>query len=378
VIAVQDSVAVRWADWKESVAFRASGPRIGWRAGAGPAREVRVSYGHRALPSREARASGGIIKLLDLMGHFPDRSTGANLLYLISSSLPPFAPALARQARKSGVRVVLNQNGVAYPGWHGPGWELTNRPLRRVLQLADHVFYQSDFCRRSADLFLGAAPGAREVLHNAVDTSVFVPRTGGRTGGGISLLVAGSHNQFYRITSALQTLACLREGGVEARLLIAGRLAWRAEGALALGELEVAARELGIGPWIEVLGPYSQVEAVPIFHRADILLHTQYNDSCPRLVLEAMACGVPVVYSSSGGTPELVGDAAGRGVPAPEDWQQVHPPVPADLASAVMEVARRHGAFAVAARERAVAFFDIAPWVERHRRVFEHLVLGAY
>ena len=54
----------------------------------------------------------------------------------------------------TGAALLLNQNGVAYPGWAGAKTEQLNRRNRSVLEAADHVLYQSEFCRRSADAFV--------------------------------------------------------------------------------------------------------------------------------------------------------------------------------------------------------------------------------
>ena len=111
-----------------------------------------------------------------------------------------------------------------------------------------------------------------------------------------------------------------------------------------------------------------------MFCRADIVLHTKYNDPCPTVVIEALACGRPVVYSKSGGVPELVGDEAGVGLDADLSWDRDIAPDPDALAGAVCRVRDNLSAFASAARARAVDRFDVHRWLARHREVLESLV----
>jgi glycosyltransferase involved in cell wall biosynthesis len=202
------------------------------------------------------------------------------------------------------------------------------------------------------------------VLPNPVDTELFTPAE--RPERPLTLLLGGNQYQRYRFATALEALRLLPEG----RLLVAGRLSWDPDPRVVRRELPGLLA--GLEDRVELLGPYSQAEAPALYRRADLLLHTKYNDPCPTAVLEAMACGLPVVYSASGGTPELVGDA-GIGVEAPLDWERDHPPPAEALAAAVQECAERLDALAVAARARALRF-DVGPWLERHRIVFEALV----
>jgi glycosyltransferase involved in cell wall biosynthesis len=331
----------------------------------------RVFYGFDCLPGPADRAGGGIVKVQDLRRAFPNHPRGANLLYLVSSARPLFAARMARMARRAGARLVVNQNGVAYPGWHGPGWERTNEEMRELAAAADHVIYQSAFCRESADRFLGPRDGPSSVLLNPVDTAVFTPAEGDPAPGALVLLLAGTHEAFYRVRSAIETLARLRAGRRDARLIVAGRCAWRPGAGAALDEAREAARALGVAGAVEFRGPYTQAEAPGLLRSAHVLLHTKYNDPCPRLVAEALAGGLPVVYSASGGVPEIVGPGAGVGVPAPRDYERDHPPAAEALAEAVRQVDARRAEFARAARARAVAALDVRPWIEAHRRIFE-------
>lgn len=347
-----------------------------WRATTARRRDdVRVYYGYESLPTVMEIASGGVLKTQDLQTRFPNTPGNPNLLYLVSSALPPYALRIAQRARSAGARVVLNQNGVAYPAWHGEGWETTNRFMREVLQQADYVFYQSRFCKLGADRYLEKRDRDCEILYNPVDTECFRPGRSRVPGDPWRLLLAGSHHHFYRVQTAVDTTVLMLNAGLDVRLEIAGRFCWMADSRSAEIQLCNYIRDKGIEGCVTLSGSYTQNEAVAILQRSNILLHTQYNDTCPRLVVEAMATGLPVVFSASGGTPELVDDSAGIGIEAPLDWENVHPPSPSHLAAAVERVLPRYDAFSREARRRAVEQFDRKPWIDRHERVFQDLLV---
>jgi glycosyltransferase involved in cell wall biosynthesis len=324
--------------------------------------DVRVSYGVEHLPAPGAAVAGGIVKFQRLQAWFPHHPFRFNVLYLGSSSLPADVPAQIDLARRRGAGVLLNQNGVAYPAWAGSGADVLNARLREALREADHVLYQSAFCKACADRALGEAPSGGEILYNAVDTQTF--RTAPAPDGPPILLLAGNQLQPYRLEVALRTLHVLSARRPETRLLVTGTV-------------DPGARDsidaLGLRGRIELIGQYTQRDAPAIYGRAHVLLHTKVSDPCPNVVLEALATGVPVVYPRSGGTPELVGDEAGIGVVDASDWEHDVPPDPEALADAVDRVLDALPAYREAARRRAEERFDLQPWVARHREVFAKL-----
>ncbi len=334
---------------------------------------IHVSYGARVPSSNSAALTGGFVKLGALQQHFPATSSGFNLLYLVSSRLPGGAVQMATFAQRKGARFVLNQDGVAYPAWYGPRWREVNGPLARLVHRADYVFFQSEFCRQAADLFLGPRLGPGQVLHNAVDTRTFVPAPFEAEPRRFTVLLAGTHRHAYRVETALLALARIRTTLPSAQLMLAGRLAWHSDEREARSHTERIAAQLGVLEHVCFVGPYRQSAAPAVYQRGHVLLHTQYNDACPTVVLEGMACGLPVVFSASGGTPELVGDA-GIGVPAVQSWHQEQPPNPDALAEAVFQVFVDRARLAALARQRAVERFDLRRWLATHQKVFEQVL----
>ncbi|MCO5168113.1 MAG: glycosyltransferase family 4 protein [Planctomycetes bacterium] len=82
------------------------------------------------------------------------------------------------------------------------------------------------------------------------------------------------------------------------------------------GGARALAGRLGLGRRVALLGPVEDVAA--LYHGATALAHPSRYDPCSLVVLEALACGLPVLASPEDGAAERVG-AGGRVVAALED-----------------------------------------------------------
>ena len=140
---------------------------------------------------------GGLVKFQRMQEEFPNSPRRFNVLYMVSSQMPYGGEYVARFARGKGARIVWNQNGVAYPSWYGRGWEQVNEPMARLHADADYVFYQSQFCKLSADRFLGERRGPWEILYNSVDTKLFTPAASNPDPDHLVLLLGGTQYQYY-------------------------------------------------------------------------------------------------------------------------------------------------------------------------------------
>jgi glycosyltransferase involved in cell wall biosynthesis len=103
-------------------------------------------------------------------------------------------------------------------------------------------------------------------------------------------------------------------------------------------ELRALVHELGLRDRVRFRGPLGQGELFAEYRRATVLcapsrvLSDGDRDGIPNVLVEAMACGLPVVATGISGIPELVEDGVNGLLVAPDD--------PGELAAAILRVAR--------------------------------------
>jgi teichuronic acid biosynthesis glycosyltransferase TuaC len=156
-------------------------------------------------------------------------------------------------------------------------------------------------------LQLGARPERTLVLRNGVDLEVFHPgdREAARAAlgcVGFTLLSVGALIERKGHDLAIEALCAEPHW----RLLIAGSGPLRAQ-------LEALARRLGVADRVRFLGEVPHRELPALYTAADVLVLASSREGWANVLLEAMACGAPVVATDVNGTREVVAaPAAGR------------------------------------------------------------------
>lgn len=198
------------------------------------------------------------------------------------------------------------------------------------------------------------------VIHNGVDPNLYVTPHPVLAGDGATCVAAfgGRLIPGKGVDHLLHAIAALTPG---VRLLVAG------EGSERLA-LERLAESLGVAAMVEFMGLVSDM---PQFWRhADVavLPSAEFIESCPMVVLEAMAAGLPVVATRNGGVGELVVDG--------ESGILVRPRSPCALAEGLARYARdpalreMHGS---AGRRRVAAEFHLDGCARRYLEIFDEL-----
>ncbi len=157
----------------------------------------------------------------------------------------------------------------------------------------------------------------------------------------------GSNADRKGIPLTLRAFALLRDTRPKLRLVVAG-----AHGS-ALESLQTLTRELGVDTSVRFAGAVSADEKIRLMQTCAAYLQPSTFEGFGVAVLEAMACGAPVVASAAGALPEVIGQA---GITLVE-------PTPETIAAAVASVLddpTTADELATLARERAMTVFTFA------------------
>ena len=210
---------------------------------------------------------------------------------------------------------------------------------RRAYESADLVCPVSDdLGRRLAAI----APRARlRTVPNPVDTDRFRP--GRRAEGGPRIVAVARLHERKGIDHLLRAFARVREHRPTAELTIAGDGPERPA-------LEALAADLHLDGPARFLGLRDHAAVAELMRGADLLVLPSLAENLPTVVLEAHACGLPVVATDVGGTREALDPSAGRLVEPADDEA---------LAAAIAAMlAVEHDGEAVAARARERYGYD--------------------
>ncbi len=118
------------------------------------------------------------------------------------------------------------------------------------------------------------------------------------------ILSVGSLEPGKNRAALIKAFAGLRKRGLEQKLVVAGQRAWKYEADLAL------AGDLGIEGDVLFTGYVPPEEMPALYNAAELFVFPSLYEGFGLPVIEAMACGVPVVASNLSAIPEVAGEAA--------------------------------------------------------------------
>jgi len=138
------------------------------------------------------------------------------------------------------------------------------------------------------------------VLPNIVDTRRFSPSVRAADRPGSPHLVVARHLEpIYDIRTAVRAFARVRERFPGAALSIAGT-------GPELAPLRALTESLGVAAAVRFTGRLGRDAMAALYRSADVVLNPSRVDNMPNSILEALACGVPLVSTDAGGIPYVV------------------------------------------------------------------------
>ena len=220
----------------------------------------------------------------------------------------------------------------------------------RSARAADFIIINSHSLRSEIERYLEVDPGKLRLIYEAVDHDLFCPGDPGEARAHVKahgvtkpfVLFVSSLWPYKNCDGLLKAWAQARAGLPGHQLVIVGP--GRDEKYLA--ELNALAASLGIADDVVFTGGVPLEDTVAFYRAAEVFVYPSLNETFGLPILEAMACGCPVVTSDTSAMPETAGGAAV--LAGPRD--------PAAIARAITEAAAHRDRLRDAGLRRAAAF----------------------
>ncbi len=241
---------------------------------------------------------------------------------IVNSWVVPYHKVLAAKRRHPGGRVLHRIDGSAQDYGRDAASD-TRQGL--VNTLADVSVFQSAYGREATRVRFRVIGQDGPVIHNPVDVERFTPAGPREPLPGDTRIVHVTWST--NLMKGSGHLGPLARRHPEVTFVLVGRYV----------DLPALPNVVHVG--------HADWERLPrLLRSCDALLILAENETCPNVVLEGMASGLPVLYRASGGTPELVGEC---GVAI----------TPERFGEGLADLLARRPALAAAARRRAETAF---------------------
>jgi len=225
--------------------------------------------------------------------------------------LYPDGYAAVRIARELGVPVIVGAIGSDLRHRNDP---ITVSLVRKTMLRADGVITVSEELRRQA-IAQGIPEAKITAILNGCDTSVFHPgdRNEARAEVGCDpsdelIVYAGNLLVTKGLGELMEAFLELAKVRPQLRLTIVGQGPYR-------DTLARRAAAANSGKRVILPGRCDAAGIAQWMRAADIFCLPSYSEGCPNVVVEALACGRPIVATNVGGIPELVNQESGILVP---------------------------------------------------------------
>lgn len=225
--------------------------------------------------------------------------------------LYPEGYAALKIARALGVPVAVMSIG---SDLNRIGDSISARLTLKVLREADSITAVCDDLRKTA-VAKGAPAAKTRAILNGCNLEIFRPgdRNKARERLGISpsgeaVVYVGRMDLKKGLHELVEAVAALYRSRAGLHCYLVGRGPDRSA-------IEDAIRTRDAGEFVHLVPGCAFEEVAVWMAAADVVTLPSYMEGCPNVILEALACGRPVVATNVGGIPEILHDSCGRLVP---------------------------------------------------------------